>query len=347
MATIRDVAQRAGVSITTVSHVINETRFVSPELRQRVQSVMAELDYQPNALARSLRRKQTHTLGMILPDSANPFFAEIARAIQRASFARGYSIILCNSDGDLDKELVYANVLMEKQVDGIIFVAAGLSTEHIQAIRDRDVPVVIVDRDLPHVEADAVLSDNLGGGYAATTHLLQLGRRRIGCITGPSDVTPSADRVMGYRQALAEYGIPVDEALFQRGDFQFAGGAAAMHYFLSLSEPPDAVFACNDLMAIGAMRVATAYGQRMPEDLAIVGFDDVPLASYSNPPLTTVAQPKQEMSELAIDLLMTRIAGQDMPPQRRVLPTRLVVRHSSTGQPDFDLRRKEADSDAR
>ena len=137
MTTIRDVAHQAGVSVTTVSHVINETRFVSDELRQRVLAAMADLDYQPNALARSLRRKQTHTLGMILPDSANPFFAEVAHSIERASFASGYNAILCNSGGDLDKELVYANVLMEKQVDGIIFVAAGLSTEHIQAILAR------------------------------------------------------------------------------------------------------------------------------------------------------------------------------------------------------------------
>lgn len=330
MTTIRDVAHQAGVSVTTVSHVINETRFVSDELRQRVLAAMADLDYQPNALARSLRRKQTHTLGMILPDSANPFFAEVAHSIERASFARGYNAILCNSGGDLDKELVYANVLMEKQVDGIIFVAAGLSTEHIQAILAREVPLVVVDRDLPGIEVDAVLCDNLGGGYAATQHLIQLGHRRIGCITGPSDVTPSAERVMGYRRALAEKGQPVDETLIQRGDFQFASGATAMHYFLSLPEPPTAVFACNDLMAIGAISAATELRRRVPDDLAVVGFDDVALASFSNPPLTTIAQPKQEMGELAIDLLLARAADRAAPPQRRLLPARLVVRRSST-----------------
>ncbi len=330
MATIRDVARQAGVSVTTVSHVVNETRYVSDELRQRVLAAMAKLNYQPNALARSLRRKQTHTLGMILPDSANPFFAEVARSIERASFARGYSTILCNSDGDLDKELVYANVLMEKQVDGIIFVAAGLSTEHIQAILDRQSPVVVVDRDLPDVEVDAVLCDNLGGGYTATQHLIQLGHRRIGCITGPSDVTPSAERVMGYRRALAEHGLPLDETLICRGDFQFASGAAAMRYFLSLPEPPTAVFACNDLMAVGAISAATELWRRVPEEIGVVGFDDVALASFSNPPLTTVAQPKHELGELAIELLLARIADRESPPQRRLLPTRLVVRRSST-----------------
>ena len=329
MTTIRDVAQAADVSVATVSHVINETRFVSDELRKRVLTTMDRLDYQPNALARSLRHKRTHTQGMILPDSANPFFAEIARSIERASFAQGYSTILCNSDGDLAKELLYTNVLLEKQVDGIVFVAVGMSAAHIQAILNRDKPVVVIDRDLPGVEVDTVLCDHQSGSRAAVEHLIVRGHRRIGCITGPSDVTPSAGRAEGYRSALAAHGLPIDEALIQRGDFQYAGGAEATATLLSLPEPPTAIFACNDMMAIGAISAATEMGRHVPVDLGIVGFDDVALASFSNPPLTTVCQPKQQMGEVAIDLLLARIKVRIAPPQRRVLPTQLIVRRSS------------------
>jgi len=326
---MQDVAQLAGVSVTTVSHVINDTRFVSEEVRQRVATAMRELRYQPNALARSLRLGQTRTFGMIVPDSANPFFAEVARAIENASFAGDHNVILCNSDGDLNKELVYANVLMEKQVDGIIFVAAGLSSEHLRSIIMRDVPVVVADRSLPDVEVDTVEADHYGGGYAATEHLISLGHRRIGCIAGPPVLTSSAERLRGYRGALAAHCLPADDDLVQTGDFQYTGSALAMSRLLALREPPTAVFASNDMMAVAAIHVAADLRLRVPEDLAVVGFDDIALASFSNPPLTTIAQPKQEMAETAIRLLFARISNPTAPAQRLLLPVQLVVRRSS------------------
>ncbi|HNS53030.1 MAG TPA: LacI family DNA-binding transcriptional regulator [Anaerolineae bacterium] len=329
MITMRDVADRAGVSATTVSHVINGTRFVSEEIRQRVLDAMRQLEYQPNALARSLRLGQTNTLGMIVPDSANPFFAEMAHAIEGASFSHGHNVILCNSEGDLSKELVYTNVLMEKQVDGIIFVAAGLSSQHILSIAERSVPVVVVDRGLPDIAVDTVMCDNKGGGYAATAHLIGLGHTRIGCISGPSTLTPSAGRVLGYRQALADSGLPVDENLIQQGDFQYSRSASAMARLLEQPEPPTAVFACNDMMAIAAISVANERGLRVPCELAVVGFDDVALASFISPPLTTVAQPTQQMAEKAIELLLARIDNQALPVQRLLLATHLVVRRST------------------
>lgn len=327
---MRDVAERAGVSVTTVSHVINETRVVSPESRQRVAAAMDELGYQPNALARSLRRKETYTLGVIVPDSADPFFAEIVRGIEDTSFQRGYTITLCNSDSDLDKELLYTNALTEKQVDGILFLAAGgKSTEHIHSLHKRRMPLVVVDRQTQNMTLDSVQIDNAWGGWAATRHLVELGHRRIGCITGPSDLTLSAERVTGYRRALQEGRLSVDERLIVKGDFQYESGYQAAHYFLAMADPPTAIFACNDLMAVGLVSAAQALGRRIPADLAVVGFDDVRLASFINPPLTTIAQPKYDIGRIATTMLLERISNPDMSPRQRTLKTELIVRRST------------------
>jgi len=326
---MREVAERADVSVTTVSHVVNDTRPVSQALQERVLFAMDELDYRPNRLARSLRRGETHTIGVIVPDSANPFFAEVARGVEDASFEERYNVILCNSDGDLEKELLYTNVLTAKQVDGILFVAAGVSTEHIRALQEDRVPLVVVDRTIPDVSVDEVLTDNIHGGEMVTSHLIDLGHRRIGCITGPSDVTPSADRVAGYQKALRDADIPIDESIILRGDFQYSSGHQVAHELLGMDDPPTAVFACNDLMAVGVISAARELGLRVPEDLSVAGFDDVPLASFTNPPLTTIAQPKYEMGALATRLLLERMQDHDNSPRHELLSTRLVIRQST------------------
>jgi LacI family transcriptional regulator len=329
MPTIQEVAEKAGVSSTTVSHVLNNTRHVSPEARARVEAAMDELGYHPNALARSLRRGQTHTLGLILPDSANPFFAEIGRAVEDAAFDLGYSVILCNTEGDLDKEQLYMDVLSKKQVDGIIFVAAGDRTDSLRGLLRRKMPVVVVDRDLTGVEVDAVLGDNQQGGYLATQHLIGLGHRRIACISGPSNVTPSAERVIGYRNAILGAGLMVDEDLIVRGDFHAESGHSAAHRLLDRSSAPTALFVCNDMMAMGALRAAAEIGQRVPDTLAVVGFDDIDLASYTSPRLTTVAQPKVEMGRRAVQLLIERLADKALAPRKEILLPQLIVRDSS------------------
>ena len=326
---MREVAERADVSVTTVSHVVNDTRPVSQALQERVLFAMDELDYRPNRLARSLRRGETHTIGVIVPDSANPFFAEVARGVEDASFEERYNVILCNSDGDLEKELLYTNVLTAKQVDGILFVAAGVSTEHIRALQEDRVPLVVVDRTIPDVSVDEVLTDNIHGGEMVTRHLIGLRHRRIGCITGPSDVTPSADRVAGYQKALRDADIPIDESIILRGDFQYSSGHQVAHELLGMDDPPTAVFACNDLMAVGVISAARELGLRVPEDLSVAGFDDVPLASFTNPPLTTIAQPKYEMGALATRLLLERMQDHDNSPRHELLSTRLVIRQST------------------
>ncbi len=330
---MRDVAEQAGVSVTTVSHVMNQSRPVSDELRARVLSAMQELGYKPNRLARSLRQGRTYTIGMIVPDSANPFFAEVARGIEDTTFGNGYSLILCNSDGDLEKELFYADHLAEKQVDGILFIAAGVSSEHIVLLKRRQIPVVVVDRDLLDVAVDAVLTDNRGGGYLATRHLIELGHRRIACITGPSDITPSAERVAGYRQALREVEIPVDEGLILRGNFDFESGYRAAEDLLARSPRPTAIFACNDLMAVSVLSAANRRGLRVPEDLSVVGYDDIRLASFTVPLLTTVQQPKHEIGVLAATWLLDRIEEPDLPPRQRLLEVQLQVRQTTAPPP--------------
>ena len=325
-----DVAERAGLSISTVSHVINNSRSVSDESRQRVLQAMEELDFKPNALARSLRLRKTNTLGMIVPDSANPFFAEVSRAIEDASFAQNYSVILCNSEGDLDKQGAYTNVLIENRVAGILFVAAGPSTELVNDLGRRRVPLVVVDREVPGVGVDTVMTNHAQGGCLATQHLIDLGHKRIACIAGNSEVSPSAERLTGYRQTLNKNGHPYDKKLVVKGDFQYESGYGATTYLLALERPPTAIFACNDLMAVGCISAASEFGYRVPDDLSVVGFDDVRLASFTNPPLTTIVQPKVEIGTIATKMLLERVLDMDSKPRFTRLDTELKIRRSTT-----------------
>ena len=334
VVTIKDVAQMAEVSTATVSHVINDTRFVSDELRERVLEAMEALSYRPNALAQGLRVGETHTIGLVVPDNANPFFAEISRVVEDVGFENGYSVILCNTGDDLVRERAYIDVLVAKQVDGIIFIAAGDHHEHLTELTSHRVPLVLADRDVGQSAADLVLVNNEQGGYEATRHLLDLGHRRIGCVTGPSEATPSADRVSGYGRALREAGVCRDEDLIEPGDFRYQGGERAAARLLGLQQPPSAMFVCNDLMAIGALRAIRTAGLRVPDDISVVGYDDIPLASAMSPALTTVAQPVEDLATICTELLLSRIEeGVNGAPKRVVLDTKLIVRDSCAPAP--------------
>jgi LacI family transcriptional regulator len=329
MTTIREVADRAGVSIATVSHVLNDTRFVSDDLRGRVQQAMRDLGYQPNRLARSLRSGKSHTVGLVLPDSSNPYFAEIARSVQSTAFELGYSVLLCNTDGELDKEALYGGLLIEKQVDGVILIAAGASGQHIRDLQQRGIPLAVVDRASPDAFVDSVQIDNRIGGRLAAQHLIDLSHRRIACIGGPPEVYPSYDRVYGYLDARRDAGLPDDAEYIVNANFRPDGGYAATRHLLSLPEPPTAVFACNDLMAMGAIGAIVECGLRCPQDVSVVGFDDMHLARYTNPPLTTVAQPKVEMGRQAMLLLLERMNAPGLPIRSLLLEAMLVVRSST------------------
>ncbi len=329
MPTMRDVARHAGVSIATVSHVINETRPVSEELRRRVLHSMEALGYQPNAIARALRNKHSNTLGLIVPDGRNPFFAEIAQGIEEVSLEHGYSLILCDSNNDLGQVLVHTKHLSAKQVDGIIFTTGGDDFEDVASLVEEETAVLVIDMDAGRCAADAILFDNFEGGRLATEHLLALGHRRIGCITGPSRQSLRREREAGYRHALQEAGIVPDPALIREGDFQPASGYRHALALLRHPEPPSAIFACNDLMAMGVLRAARESGVRVPAELSVIGFDDIYLAAYTSPTLSTVRLPKREMGRLAAHMLLERIHNPARPRAQRIVELELIVREST------------------
>lgn len=328
MTTIKQVANHAGVSSTTVSHVINGTRYVSEVVQEQVRKSMSELNYRPNALARSLRSGFTHTLGLILPDSANPFFAEVGHIIESAAFEAGYSVILCNTENNFEKESHYLDVLTKNQVDGMIFVTTGERSDSLKDIVEMEIPTVVMDRDFPGLKLDVVSADNLQGGYLATQHLISLGHKRIGCIAGPSRINPSARRVIGYKQAIQEAGLNVEPEIIVNGDFHPETGWKIGRAMMSQKNAPTAIFACNDLMAMGVLRAATELGLRVPHDIALVGYDDIELASYTNPPLTTIKQPKLEMGLAVLNFILRRVQDKQSAPQSALLPVSLVIRDS-------------------
>jgi len=286
MITIKDVARHANVSIATVSHVTNSTRFVAAETRARVLRAIEELRYVPSATARSLKTQRSGIIGMIMPNNSNPFFAEVIRGVEDVCFEHGYNLILCNSDDAPQKQVRYVRVLNERQVDGLVVLSSGDEGNLYKLLDETGLPHVIVDRDASASDTDIVQVDHEHGGYLAASHLLSLGHRRIACISGPKNLSPIHQRVKGYTKALKEAGITAAPGSLRESDFTSAGGFAAMQHLLTLHPRPTAVFACNDLMAIGAICAAASVGLRIPEDLSIVGFDNVALAQFTNPPLT-------------------------------------------------------------
>jgi LacI family transcriptional regulator len=336
MATMNDVARLADVSIATVSHVINGTRFVSPERVERVQSAMYELGYTPDATARSLRVGRTDTVGLVIPDTSNPFFAALARWIEEAGFEAGYTTILANSDERPDREYRYVSTLVSKRVDGLILSPSrGDHSTLTRLLQNARMPVVVVDRDAALPNADVVLYDNAGGSYEATRHLIDLGHTCIGCVAGPADTTSAAERVKGFRAAIAEAGLSLPDHAVVESDFHFSGGREATARLLATGEPFTAIFAANDLMAAGVIRELSERGTKVPDEVSVIGFDDAPLAEMISPSLTTMRQPLHDMAHAAVSLLLSRITGANngAPPTRRILPVSLVVRESTARRP--------------
>jgi LacI family transcriptional regulator len=333
MATMKDVARRAGVSPTTVSHILNSTRHVSADLTARVLEAIQELDYRPYGLARSLRTKQSYTIGVLIPDNTNPYFAEVARLVEDECFLQGYNVIICNTEQDPSKELTYLRLLGEKAADGLIFVSTGNDAEAIEALGRQKVASILVDRDIPELDLDRVLSDNEHGAYLAVRHLTELGHRRIDCIAGPRGIASTDARLAGYRTALSEAGAT---GKVIHGDFQIESGYNAFVSMYESGDMPQAIFASNDLMALGVLHGAAEQRMRVPYDLSVVGFDDIQLASFAVPSLTTVRQPKREIAREAVKLLLGRLTTDSTDDARhRVLTPELVVRASSS-QPATD-----------
>ncbi len=329
---MKDVARLAGVSTSTVSHVINKDRFVSEAITDKVAAAIKTLNYAPSALARSLKLNQTRTIGMLITASTNPFYSELVRGVERSCFERGYSLVLCNTEGDEQRMNQNLETLMQKRVDGLLLLCTE-THQPSQEIMQRypSVPTVMMDWAPFDGDSDLIQDNSLLGGDLATQHLIDQGYTRIGCLTGPLDKTPARLRLEGYRKAMHRAGLAIPDGYEITGNFEFGGGFAAMQQLLAHPVPPEAVFAGNDAMAVGAYQALYQAGKRIPEDMGIVGYDDIELARYMTPPLTTVHQPKDELGELAIDVLIHRMAQPDQQQQRVQLTPELVVRGSTRG----------------
>ncbi|MBC7099315.1 LacI family DNA-binding transcriptional regulator [Candidatus Bipolaricaulota bacterium] len=316
--------------MATVSHVINGTRPVSPETAAKVWQAIRELDYHPNAVARSLRTRTTHVIGVVVSDITNPFFATLVRGAEDAAIAAGYSLIVCNSDEDPDKENLYVDMLRRRRMDGLLIapVRDGGSPA-IKALARRGMPFVFIDRRARDIRADAVLSDNVGGARMATQHLVERGHERIGIVLGIPGATTTEERYAGYRRALEEAGIPEDGRLVAYGEYRVRGGMRCAQEFLELNDPPTAIFSTNNLMTLGVLKALFSRRIRVPEEMAVVGFDDLEWAEMAHPPLTVVTQRPYEIGHRAAELLLERLGGYQGEPREVRVPVELIVRGSA------------------
>lgn len=330
MSTMKDVARLAGVSTSTVSHVINNNRFVSEGVREKVEQAIRHLNYAPSALARSLKINQTHTIGMLLTTSSNPFYAEVVRGVEESCYQRGYSLILCNTAGDEERMNRSLETLMQKRVDGLLIMCTESHLPSADILnRYPSIPTVMMDWAPFEGRGDIIQDNALLGGELATQHLIDSGYTRIACIAGPQDKTPARMRLQGYRNAMTKNGLEILPGFVVRGDFEFQGGYNGMVELLALDTPPDAVFTSNDAMAVGVYHALYQAGLQVPQQMAVMGYDDIELARYLSPPLSTVHQPKDALGELAIDTLIHRLSDPDASQQTLVLTPELVVRGSA------------------
>lgn len=326
--TIKEVAKQAKVSITTVSRVINNVEgCTNEETRNRILKVIEELDYKPNALARSLVTKKTKTIGLILPDISNPFFPGIAKGVEDRASKYDYNVILCNSYDSLKKEDYYINVLREKYVDGIILSSSKLNKDD-ENNYSKDIPMVFIDR-RPDVNiTNGVFINNFSGAYTAVKHLIDLGHRNIGCLIGPQNINTSIERLDGYKKALEDSSISINEDFIKFEEYSIEGGYSAAREILK-DKKITAIFANNDLMAIGVYRAAKEMGYKIPGDISVVGFDDIDTAKVVEPPLTTVKQPTKVLGESAVEMLMEAINGK-IEEKIIYLDTELIIRESTS-----------------
>ncbi len=328
MANIYDVARVARVSVATVSAVVNGSAYVSPPLKSRVENAIRKLGYQPNLLARSLAKQQSHMLGMIVPDIANPFWPEVVRGAEDRAHQAGFTLLLANTDDDPRKEEMYLDLFIAKRVDGILFTKAphALPDDVAARLQKSRTPVVQVTRLVAGLAADAVLLDDRDAGYECTSHLLRLGYKRVGMIAGLSGVTPTERRIQGYRKALREWGRPFDKALYYQGDFRATSGYEAG--IALLKKKMDAVFISNYVMAVGFMKALRQYQLRCPQDVAVVTCDDHAWMDAFSPRLTTINFPKYELGFEAARVLLERLDERDRPLQALELKSALTIRES-------------------
>jgi DNA-binding LacI/PurR family transcriptional regulator len=343
---IKDIAKAAGVSHSTVSRALSDSPLVSDETKARIQRLAQEMGYSPNTLARSLVTRQTYTIGVVVTTIADPFVAEVVQGIEATAHDYNYTVILCSSGAQPEREIAAVEMLRSKRVDGVIVTSSRIGALYLEHLERIGAPIVLINN---HNESSGrytftVTVDNRHGGYLATEHLVQLGHRRIAYVTAPADHSSDLDRMAGYRQALIAAGIEPDPALIVTGNGRADGGERALQALIELGEPPSAVFCYNDMTAIGLMSAARQVGLSVPRDMAVVGFDDIPFASYFYPPLTTIAQPKVEMGRLAMKMALSLMAiGEENHEEEIsniVVRGTLVVRASTVEDEGLEVKHK-------
>ncbi|EMT39121.1 LacI family DNA-binding transcriptional regulator [Thermoanaerobacter thermohydrosulfuricus] len=325
MATIRDVAKLAGVSTATVSRVLNEQGGVNSETKQKVLDAIKKLNYKPNTIAKNFRQNKTDTIIVVIPDITNTFFSKILLGMQDVANANGYNVLLCNTNNDVEKELEYIRFTERRGADGIIFLTARVNYTNILELT-KTCPVVVACEYIDNLDIPTVSINNFKAAYEATEYLIKLGHKKIAYINGPEGIVLSRDRLRGYKAALERYGIEIDEKLIFEGDFYYESGYK--HAKQILENEATAVFTASDDMAAGFIRYCIDNNIKVPEEVSVVGFDNIKLASIIKPELTTIAQPMYEIGTTAMDMLIKLIKGEEVEKRNIVLEHQLIVRES-------------------
>jgi LacI family transcriptional regulator len=331
--TIADVPREAGVSLMTVSRVVNDKDGVSQETRQAIEEVIHKLGYRPNILARGLATQRTGTIGLVMPDISNPFFSGVARGVETTAYSKGYSILVCNTEEDPQREMDVLELLLEKWVDGLVLCSTRLEQRKLHSILVQYPAAVLINNQLEGqdelVNIGSVMIDDKAGGQMVTYHLIKRGHTVIGFLSGPTIAQSSRWRDFGYRQALTEAGLPCRSELVLACLPTVEGGQEAATRLMTAHPDITALFCYNDLTAIGAMQACARLGRKIPDDLAIVGYDDIMLAALVTPPLTTCRVAREELGGLATSLLLERLAGCTENCEKRILQPELIIRASA------------------
>ncbi|MEN6574958.1 MAG: LacI family DNA-binding transcriptional regulator [Phycisphaerales bacterium] len=330
--TLKAIARQLGVSVTTVSRSLNgkaREHGISPKTEEAVRKAAQKLNFSPDPLARGLRLNRTLSIGLIIPDISNPYFAAIAKNVEMAARAGGYSVILCDSEENTDLEAESLTLLRDRKVDGLVIAPVGQSAEHFEALQDGNPPAIVIDRHFPRLKLPYVISDNCKGAMEATNYFIERGHRIIACVQGLARTSPNQERVRGYQTALTEHGIPMDDSLVAGSSFSEENGYICAKLLIKKARGITAMLALSNLIALGILRALSEEGMRVPDDVSLICFDDQPYCAYLNPPMTAVEQNKEQMGRIAVRLLLDRIQSAQGPTQEGImLPTRLIERGS-------------------
>jgi LacI family transcriptional regulator len=328
LPTIRDVAKAAGVSVATVSRVINKNEYVNKDTVQKILLIMKELNFEPNPVARGLAGKKMNTIALMLPDISNPFFPEIARAVEDVAQQYDHNLFLCNSDNLVHKEKSYLEIMKKKSIDGLIIISDNMSSEDLEPLREANIPIVLLDRPASHENYSVVRANNVKGAQIAVEHLIEIGCKKIAHISGPTNLITARERLEGY-YSIAQTFQWYDSSLVAEGNFDVKGGAAALQDLFKRHPDIDGVFAGNDLMALGALKELIKMGKNVPQEVALCGFDGIYLTELTQPELTTIQQPIYELGAKAAETLIKKLRGELTENKIYELDVQLIRRDST------------------